>query len=97
MRLIDNETGKSLDSARLKIGSIPMMTNRFSTIIDGNEYHTMNQFRLKPGIYTRVKNNGQIVSQFNLEKGYNFEMDLDPEKRIFSLLEKINIMNYMAF
>ncbi len=88
MRLIDNETGKSLDSARLKIGSIPMMTNRFSTIIDGNEYHTMNQFRLKPGIYTRVKNNGQIVSQFNLEKGYNFEMDLDPEKRIFFLTRK---------
>jgi DNA-directed RNA polymerase subunit beta' len=88
MRLIDNETGKTLDSARLKIGSIPMMTNRFSTIIDGNEYHTMNQFRLKPGIYTRVKNNGQIVSQFNLEKGYNFEMDLDPEKRIFFLTRK---------
>jgi DNA-directed RNA polymerase subunit beta' len=88
MRLVDNETGQALDSTRLKIGAIPMMTNRFSTIIDGNEYHTMNQFRLKPGIYTRVKNNGQIVSQFNLEKGFNFEMDLDPEKRIFFLTRK---------
>ena len=88
MRLVDNETGQTLDSTKLKIGSIPMMTNRFSTIIDGNEYHTMNQFRLKPGIYTRIKNNGQIVSQFNLEKGFNFEMDLDPEKRIFYLTRK---------
>lgn len=88
MRLVDNETGNTIDSTKLKIGSIPMMTNRFSTIIDGNEYHTMNQFRLKPGIYTRVKNNGQIVSQFNLEKGFNFEMDLDPEKRIFYLTRK---------
>lgn len=88
MNLVDNETGNTIDSTKLKIGSIPMMTNRFSTIIDGNEYHTMNQFRLKPGIYTRVKNNGQIVSQFNLEKGFNFEMDLDPEKRIFYLTRK---------
>ena len=88
MRLIENDTGKTIDSAKLKIGSIPMMTNRFSTIIDGNEYHTMNQFRLKPGIYTRIKNNGQIVSQFNLEKGFNFEMNLDPEKRVFYLTRK---------
>ena len=88
MSLVDNETGKVIDKTKLKIGSVPMMTNRFTTIIDGNEYHTMNQFRLKPGIYTRVKNNGQIVSQFNLAKGFNFEMDLNPDKRVFFLTRR---------
>jgi len=84
--LIDNETGKVISRAKkMKITSIPRMTNRFSVIIEGNEYQTLNQFRLRSGVYTREKSNGQFESQFNLEKGFNFKMMLDPKKEVFFL------------
>ena len=57
-------------------------------IIDGNEYQTVNQLRLKSGIYTRIKNNGDLESRFNLEKGFNFTMILPPDKGIFYLVTK---------
>jgi len=87
LRLRDNKTGKVIDeSKRIKILSLPRLTNRYSMIIDGSEYQTINQLRLKPGIYTRVKENGELESWFDLEKGYNFKMIFDPESRLFYLL-----------
>jgi len=86
LSLVDNETGAQVDSARIKIGNIPMLTERVSVILDGNEYQTINQFRRKSGIYTRIKNNGQLESEFNLAKGYNFKLNMDPEKGIFYLI-----------
>lgn len=84
--LVDKNSGRVIDRAkRLKIAEIPKITNRFSVIVDGNEYQTTNQFRLKTGIYTRVKNNGQIESQFNLDPGFNFKMTLDPDTSVFYL------------
>lgn len=84
--LVDNATGRVIDrSKKVKIAEVPKITNRFSVIIDGNEYQTTNQFRLKTGIYTRVKNNGEVESQFNLDPGFNFKMTLDPGTLIFRL------------
>jgi DNA-directed RNA polymerase beta subunit/DNA-directed RNA polymerase beta' subunit len=85
LQLKDKDTGVVVDETKVKVGTIPKMTSRFSTIIDGSEYQTQNQFRLKSGIYTRKKENGQLESRFNLEKGYNFTLDLDPEKGVFYL------------
>jgi DNA-directed RNA polymerase subunit beta' len=85
-RLRDNATGAVIDTAKnLKVANIPKMTSRFSMMLDGNEYTTMNQFRLKPGIYTRKKANDELESQFNLAVGYNFKMEMDPAAGIFYL------------
>jgi DNA-directed RNA polymerase beta subunit/DNA-directed RNA polymerase beta' subunit len=87
LRLVDLATNKVIDDAKnVKIANIPTLTNRFSMIIDGNEYTTTNQFRLKPGVYTREKANGELESQFNLELGFNFNMRMDPEEGIFYLV-----------
>ncbi|MBC8409902.1 MAG: hypothetical protein H8E12_14440 [Rhodobacteraceae bacterium] len=85
--ITDAETGNILDSTkRIKIGAVPKLTNRFTAIIDGSEYQTTNQIRRKSGIYARIKNNGDLESEFNLEKGFNFKMQLDPQKKIFHLI-----------
>lgn len=85
--LIDKETGETIDKRdKFKIARIPKMTPWFSTVIDGNEYQTTNQLRLKSGVYTREKNNGNFESRFNLEKGWNFRMVLPPEKEVFFLV-----------
>lgn len=87
LKLVDNKTGKVIDTAKnIKIANIPTLTDRFSMLIDGNEYTTTNQFRLKPGVYTREKTNGELESQFNLERGFNFDMKLVPEEGIFYLV-----------
>jgi DNA-directed RNA polymerase subunit beta' len=85
-RLRDNKTGTIIDEVKdLKVVNIPKITDRFSMLVDGNEYTTMNQFRLKSGIYTRKKANDEMESQFNLAKGYNFKMMMDPADGIFYL------------
>ena len=85
-RLKDNTTGAVLDTVKnLRVANVPKMTSRFSMLLDGNEYTTMNQFRLKAGIYTRKKANDELESQFNLAVGYNFKMEMDPAAGIFYL------------
>ena len=85
-RLRDNKTGMLIDEAKdIKIANIPKLTDRFSMLIGGNEYTTMNQFRLKSGVYARQKENGEMESFFNLAVGYNFKMELDPAEGVFYL------------
>lgn len=81
-----NDRGKVISKhTQLKIGNLPKLTNRFTTIIDGNEYQTVNQFRRKSGIYSRIKRNGELEAEFNLAKGKNFKMQLDPITQLFVL------------
>jgi DNA-directed RNA polymerase subunit beta' len=83
--ITDNITNEKVDSAKIKLANIPILTNRYSVIIKGNEYQTVNQFRLKSGVYTREKTNGETESAFNLEKGFNFKMIMHPKEGIFYL------------
>jgi len=86
LRLINNNTGKVIDESKnVRLANIPTLTNRYSMIVDGSEYQTINQLRLKSGIYTRTKENGELESWFDLEKGYNFKMIFDPETKLFYL------------
>jgi DNA-directed RNA polymerase subunit beta' len=83
-RLRDNKTNMIVDEVKdMKIANIPKLTDRFSMIIGGNEYTTINQFRLKSGVYARQKENGEMESFFNLAVGYNFKMELDPAESVF--------------
>lgn len=81
---IQNESGRVISKqSKLKIGNLPKITNRFTTIIEGNEYQTVNQFRRKSGVYSRIKRNGELEAEFNLAKGKNFKMQLDPISQLF--------------
>lgn len=83
----DTITGRVLaKTERIKIGNIPKITNRFTAILDGNEYQTTNQLRRKSGIYSRIKKNGELEAEFNLAKGLNFKMELDPISQNFVII-----------
>ena len=77
--LLDKQ-GNVLKTKKFKLFDLPVLTPRMSYIVDGKEFQIMNQLRLRPGVYTRVKNNGEIESVFNLSRGLNFKITLDPEK-----------------
>ena len=84
--LVDNETGKVIDSAKnVRLVSLPKMTRRYSFIVGGTEYQADRQWRLKSGVYSRQKANGELEAHFNLEQGRGFRMGFYPEKRQFLL------------
>lgn len=95
LQLIDKKSDKVIDTAKnMKILDIPKITDRASFLINGVEYQFTKQARLKPGVYTQRKKNGEINSFFNVDKtidfkrGFNnnFTIGFDPEKKIFMMM-----------
>lgn len=81
LELKDKATGKVKDRKVVTLAQLPKITNRYTYIVDGNEWQVNNQFRLKSGVYTHRKASGEIASQWNLAKGLNFGMDFNPKTR----------------
>lgn len=95
MELINNRTGKVVDQRTLSLAQLPKTTRRNSYIVDGNEYQVTNLFRRKPGVYTREKANGDLVSEWNLSKGKNFKIGFDPKsKKLTMAVGNANIPLY---
>jgi DNA-directed RNA polymerase subunit beta len=59
---------------------LPYFTPRHTFIVDGTEYSVSNQIRTKPGVYTRRRGNEDLEATFNLSKGGNFRVLMEPEK-----------------
>lgn len=89
LKLINKHTGEVLDEKKGAIlGRLPKLTNRYSYIVNGNEYQVDHLFRLRSGVYTRVQNNGELETEFNLAKsptGRNFSLHLDPATKKMSM------------
>lgn len=83
--LRDNATGKVVDEQSVRLLNLPKITRRHSQIVDGQEYQIDNQWRLKSGVYARVKDNGELESTFNLAKGRGFSIDFKPKERKFTV------------
>lgn len=82
--LKDKATGKTISQHKMKVGMIPRITQRGSFIVDGNEYQVPQQLLLRPGIFHRVKENGELEAFINV-KGFQAKILFDPEKAIFLL------------
>jgi len=67
---------------------LPYFTPRHTFIIDGNEYNIANQIRTKPGVYTRKRGNEDLEAAFNLARGDNFRIAMDPEEGVLRLEHK---------
>jgi DNA-directed RNA polymerase beta subunit len=62
------------------LAQLPWFTPRHTFIVDGNEYSVANQRRVRPGVYTRVRGNEELEAAFNLGRGENFRLSMDPAK-----------------
>jgi len=87
LNLIDNATSKVIDKQSVRIFNLPKITRRYSNIIDGQEYQMDNQWRLKSGAYSLVKDDGSLETEFNLanSKGRGFKVQFDPNTRKFDM------------
>lgn len=75
--LWDKETGELLDRDRINLIRLPILTQRGTYLIDGNEYQTVNQLRLKAGVYTRQAENGMTETQVNVGNASGFKIYMD--------------------
>ena len=83
LSLKDNQTGNVIDKRRIRIAEIPKMTRRYSYIVDGQEYQLDNQWQLKPGVYTKRRENGELETRFNVSGKRSFDVLFDPAKKEF--------------
>lgn len=68
-QLIEKKTGRVLDEKSTTIAQIPWVTERNTCIINGSEYVTSGQQRLKPGVYARIKESGEAEAHVNVLPG----------------------------
>jgi RNA-directed DNA polymerase len=87
LKLYDKETGELVDSQKKVLMRVPYVTDRGTTIHNGNEYVTLNQARLSSGIYTRQKATGEIEAQVNAKRGTgkSYKVRLEPESSLYKL------------
>jgi DNA-directed RNA polymerase subunit beta len=79
--VLKNNQGKVLERQKnVTLGQVPFFTQRHTFVVDGNEYSVANQRRVRPGVYTRVRGNEELEAAFNLGKGENFRVNMDPAK-----------------
>jgi len=80
-RLFDTDSGQLLDEKTQTIMKVPFLTERGTYIHNGNDIGSIRQPRLLPGPYSRVQDNGQLETQFNIRVGTGtaFRVGLEPE------------------
>jgi len=86
--LVDNKTQKVIDRTPSQlIAQVPYLTNRGTFIFNGSEYTISNQMRLRPGVYSRVKENGLIEAHFNVKGGTgpSFRVHMEPDSGVFRM------------
>lgn len=85
----DNATGEVLSKKRIRVAELPKTTRRYSYIVDGQEYQVDNQWQLKPGVYARRQQNGELEARFQTTKGSTFDkISFDPKTKKFVVAYK---------
>ena len=86
IEIVRNKDNKRMSTLKNKlICNIPYYTNRYTLMLDGNEYSVVSQMRTKSGIYTRKRGNDDLESSFNLAAGANFKLLMQPATGIFTI------------
>ena len=78
---VKNAAGEMTSHAKdFTLLQLPYFTPRHTFIVDGTEYSVSNQIRTKPGAYVRRRGNEDLEASFNLSRGANFRVHMEPDK-----------------
>lgn len=84
LRLIDKQTGKVVDESKdFSLMDSFALTGKHTLLYKGNNYSAANQLQLRPGVYTRSRDTGELESHFNTGTGRSFSITLEPESGMF--------------
>jgi DNA-directed RNA polymerase beta subunit len=86
--LIHKDSGKVIESKSTTLAHIPYVTNHNTVIYNGSEYESVNQQRLLPGIYSRIRQDGIPEAHINPEArtGQSGRILFLPDKQLFILM-----------
>jgi len=86
--LIHKASGKVVESKHTTIAHIPYVTAHNTVIYNGSEYESVNQQRLLPGIYSRIRQDGIPEAHINPEArtGQSGRILFLPDKQLFILM-----------
>lgn len=88
--LHDRATGKLVDRVQnFALADTFHVTNKHTLLYKGNNYSVANLMQLRPGVYTRKTNNGELETNINTGKGATFSLGLD-SKTMQIFFSKIN-------
>ena len=65
----------------MKLATAPTMAADGTFIVGGSQYQIDHQLRLKPGIYSRIKQNGEIEAHINPNGFKNLRLGVDPSSK----------------
>lgn len=89
LSLVDKNTGQVIDRQKIRLLTLPKPTERYSYIVDGNEWQIDHLWRLRSGVYAHVKQNGDLETEFNLATPFarspRLKIPFSAEKRRFKL------------
>jgi hypothetical protein len=97
VRLFDEETGDMLDEKTQTLMRVPYLTQRGTYVHGGNDYASIAQNRLLPGMYTRRQKSGQLETQVNVRSGTGtaFRVGLEPDTSQYRLrIQSANLHLY---
>lgn len=84
--MYDKSSGELVDTVKdFNLADTYALTGKHTTIYRGNNYSTSNLIVLKPGVYTRSRDNDELESSFNTGTGSNFSIVLDPQTYVFNV------------
>lgn len=81
--VLSDVEGNEIAQKPTTLGRVPYLTGRGTFIYNGTEYTINNQMRLRPGVYTRTKENSEVESHVNVSKGMGHKISLDPGTGVF--------------
>jgi len=86
--LIHKPSGKVIESKHTTIAHLPYVTGHNTVIYNGSEYESVNQQRLLPGIYSRIRQDGIPEAHINPEArtGQSGRILFLPDKQLFVLM-----------
>lgn len=84
--LADKATGQVIAQRQAAIARVPYLTRRGMFINRGSDISAINQLRMLPAVFGRVKENGELESHFNAlpRQGRGFKMHFDPATQQFT-------------
>ncbi len=87
-RLVDKASDKVVDETDpMVVAHVPVLTGRGTIIYRGREYTVSNQMRLRPGVFTRRKENGELEAHVNVipGTGRGFRLFMEPETGVYRM------------
>jgi hypothetical protein len=95
VRLIDKATNRPIDEKHVTLASVPYMNDDGLFVMGGTQYVVSNQSRLKPGIYARTKDNGELESHcFHHTVNVWTENGLIPIGKIVNKRMRLRVWSY---